>query len=282
MKVKNHTNSLYLCALMNRLLIILTLIGTLGMGGCKSSFEKLRAGGNYAEQLKASLSLYQKKDYQKSQILFEALMPQMRGKAEAEQVYFYYAYTHYYLGKFVTASYYFKQFSTTFQNSEWKEEAEYMSAYSNYLLSPSYRLEQSNTDKGIEGLQTFINTYPESTRVPKCNKLIEELRGKLEQKAYAEGQLYFDLGQFQSAIQSFENVLKDFPETRRVEEIRYMVVKSAYHLAENSVYEKKAERYALVQDRCTEFLRRHPTSKLKKEVQALSKESEEIIKTLKK
>lgn len=182
---------------------------------CKSEFEKLRATGDPETLYEKAFEFYEAEDYLKSQTLFELVISNLRGKVEAEKVYYYYAYTHYKLNKFVLASYYFKNFSNTFPNSEFREESDFMSAYSNYRLSPTYRLDQTYTLKAIDGFQLFANTYPNSERVSECNDLIDEMRKKLEVKAYSEAELYFNLQQYQSATHSFENLLKDFPDTKQ-------------------------------------------------------------------
>ena len=44
-------------------------------------------------------------------------------------------------------------------------------------------------------------------------KLQDELRKKLEVKAFEEGELYFKIQEYQAAITVFDNLLKEFPET---------------------------------------------------------------------
>lgn len=274
---------LYLCALMklNRLTLLL-IAGSFAflLSGCKNEFEKLRAGSDSNLQLTKALEYYEKKDYLKAQTLFELIMPTIRGRGDAEKVYFYYAYTHYYLDKFILASYYFKNFSSTFPNSSYREEADFMAAYSNFEMSPTYRLDQSYTEKAIEGFQLFVNTYPDSKRVDQCNKLIDEMRHKLEVKAYNEAQLYFDLQEYQSSVQVFENLLRDFPESNNSENISFMIIRSAFLLAENSIFEKKEDRYKLVIEKANEFKDKYQKSKLRKEVETYLKSSNKALKDL--
>ncbi|MBP7821622.1 MAG: outer membrane protein assembly factor BamD [Saprospiraceae bacterium] len=234
--------------------------------GCKSDFEKLRASSDTDKVYKAAMEYYEKKEYLKAQTLFETVRSNLRGKNELEKVFFYYANTHYYLGNYTLAAYYFDQFSQTFANSTYREEADFMSAYSNYQLSPSSDLDQANTLKAIEGFQLFVNTYPKSTRADECNKLIDQLREKLVAKAYNEGQLYFDLKHYEAAIQSFDNLLKEYPETKLAEKIRFMMIKSSYLWAENSIVDKKQDRFQIVVDKCNTFLNRYLETSYKKEI----------------
>ena len=171
----------------NFLLVLLGLV-YLSFYSCKSDFEKLRATADAETLHKEAFDYYEKGDYVKSQMLFELIINNLRGKVQAEKVYFYYANTHYYQKKYILASYYYKNFANTFPNSEFREEADFMSAYSNYELSPKFRLDQTYTDKAIEEFQLFANTYPNSKRVEQCNLLITQMRQKLEKKAVAEAE----------------------------------------------------------------------------------------------
>lgn len=241
----------------------------LSLSSCKSEFEKIRASGDADKIYKEAYKYYEEGEYLKAQTLFELIIGGLRGKVEAEKVYFYYAYTHYYLKKYVSSAYYFKNFSTTFPNSEFREEADYMVGFSNYELSPNFRLDQSYSAKAIDAFQLFVNTYPQSERVEKCNLLIDELRRKLERKAYDEGQLYFDLRQYQAATASFENLLRDYPETTNAENIRFMMAKACFLLAKNSIYEKRSERYEQALKYADIFIEKYPGSGFSGEIRSI-------------
>lgn len=264
---------------MKNKLLLLLICGTVLMAfSCKSEFEKLRASGDPDNLYKKAFEYYDAEEYLKAQTLFELVINNLRGKVEAEKVYFYYANTHYKLRKYILASYYYNNFSNTFPNSQYREESDFLSAYANYKMSPSYRLDQTYTAKAIEGFQIFANTYPNSERVNECNLLIDEMRKKLEQKAYAEAELYFDLQQYQSATHSFENMLRDFPDTKQTEKIRFMIVKASYNLANNSIYEKQKERYEDTVKNASLFLNKFSKSKHKDEVKSIQKNSSNKIK----
>ncbi len=201
---------------------------------------------------------------------------------DAEKAYFYYAYSYYYQKQYTLAAYYFKNFSNTFTNSVFREEAAFMSAYSNYLLSPTFRLDQANTRQAIDEFQLFVNLFPQSKRVGECNKLIDELRRKLEEKAFAEGELYYNLRQYQSAVISFDNLLRDYPESPDAERVRYLIAKSAFLLSENSIVEKKADRYSQTVTRCDDFLEKYPTGKYSKEIKQIRRNAEVEMKVVRK
>ncbi|MEL6923422.1 MAG: outer membrane protein assembly factor BamD [Bacteroidota bacterium] len=245
----------------------------LGMVSCRSEFEKIRTSGDADLLYKKAFEFYEKEDYAKAQTLFELIISGLRGQVEAEKVYFYYAYSHYHQGKYITASYYFKDFVSKFLNSPDREEAAFMSAYSNYKLSPSYRLDQTYTLQAIEGLEQFVNTYTRSERVSEANKLIDTMRKKLERKALAQAELYFDLRQYQASMHTFENMLRDYPETSAAEEIRFKIVEASFLLAENSVVVKQEERFKETIEKYKAFRKKYPTSSYDKDLDNIIKTS---------
>lgn len=263
-----------------RNLIFFLFLVVFSLTSCKSEYERLRASSDTELVYKKSLEYYNKKEYLKAQTLFEQILGRYRGKKEAEDLYVKYAYTHYYLANYILAASYFSNFANTYITSPLREEAAYMSAYSNYLQSPDYKLEQSFTYKAIDELQNFVNNYSTSKRVAEANKLIDELRNKLEKKAYEEAMLYYDLKQFQSATITLNNMLKDFPDSKNIEKIRYYIVKSNYTLSENSIYNKQLERYEATQISAELFLNKFPKSRDRREIDGILKSTKQIIKNL--
>ncbi len=248
---------------------------------CKSEFERVRTSNDPNLIYQKALDYYDKEDWVKAQTLFELSIPHFRGKKQAEELFYKYAMAHYLNGEYILAAHYFKRFSSTFYNSDKKEEADFLSAYSNYKQSPDPQLDQTPTEKAIESFQLFVNTYPKSKRVPECNKLMDELRKKLEIKAFQQGELYFRIGQYQAALKSFENMLIDFPDTDRAAQIRYLMVKSAFYLAKNSIFSKKEERFNDVVTFYNKFMKKHPKSKYAKEVKNIYKQALAEIKSVK-
>lgn len=257
------------------ILIIFLLIS------CKSEFERVRTSNDPELLYKKALEFYDNEDWVKAQTLLELSIPNYRGKSEAEELFLKFAYTHYYNNEFILSAHYFKSFASTFYNSDKKEEAEYMSAYSNYRLSPNPKLDQTYTEKAIEGLQLFVNTFPRSERVEECNQLIDELRIKLEIKALEQGELYYNIGQYEAAVKSFSNMLNDYPDAANAEKVRYLMLKATYEFAKKSIYGRKLERFEEAEVLYNKFVKKHPTSKYNKEVRDIHSNTVEELKKLK-
>ena len=264
---------------MKKTFLFLILISVLS-SSCKDEFEKLRSSGDVKLLLKRSLEYYAKGEYSKAQTLFELIMPSIKGQAVLEEVSYKYAYTHFYNRNYLSANFYFKNFSTTFSTSPLREDAEWMAAYVEYKQSPSYRLDQESSMKAIEGFQYFANNFPESPKVKECNKLIDVLRKKMERKSFEEGQLYYNLSQYQASITVFENLLKDFPDASDTEQIRFLILKAQYELAANSIYEKQLDRFKLVVSKHKDFSDKFPKSRFKLEAETYLKNANNKIKEL--
>ena len=214
-------------------------------------------------KLDLAIKLYEKREYYKALPLFEELITVFRGTKKAEKTYYYYSYTNYYLQDYETAAYDFENFAKTYPTSEFAEECFFMHAYCYYQNSPEYSLDQTSTYKAINELQLFTDRYPGSTRIEKCNQLIDQLRGKLELKNFQNAELYYFMDHYKAAITAYKIVLHDFPSTHFREEILWKILKASYLLAENSVEEKKQERYEDAIVAYTEFISAFPDSRLK-------------------
>lgn len=200
-----------------------------------------------------ALERYKKKDYVRALPLFEELLAAYRGKEKAEEIYFYYAYCHYGLGQYELAAFHFKSFTENFYNSKHSEECSYMYVHCLYKDALPYYLDPSGTEKAIEEMQLFLNTYENTIyRVP-CNEEIAELRYKLQKKSFQNALLFYHIEDYRAAVISFKNTLKDYPEVENKDEIEYLIVKSSYLYAKYSIDEKKEERYKAVFEEFNEF-----------------------------
>ncbi|QQL49232.1 outer membrane protein assembly factor BamD [Mucilaginibacter ginkgonis] len=247
------------------------------IGSCKSSFEKLKASNDVAKKYQEAVKYYNKKDYSKALVLFEDLTPRYKGREGAEDLFYYYAYANYKLKDYTSARYHFKNFAETYPTSPRAEECRFMSAYCFYLDSPIYSLDQDNTQKAIESLQLFINLYPKSDRVAEASKLIENLRFKLEEKAYANAKLYLTISDYQSAVIAFGNALRDYPDTKFAEEMDYLTIEAQYKYAEHSLEYKQEERFGQAIQFADQFTEKYPQSKYVRSANDYKKDSQQAI-----
>lgn len=240
----------------------LFLLLTIAISSC-SDYSRMLKSRNMDAKSDYAIKLYNRGDYYKALPLFEELITVYRGTKKAEQTYYYYSYTNYRIGDFETAAYDFDNFSRTYPNSEFAEECSFMHAYCYFQSSPKYSLDQSNTYKAINELQLFADRYPKSKKIEECNRLIDDLRAKLEQKDFENAELYFSTEAFKSAITAYKNLLNDYPASKYREEVLYKILRASYLLATNSIDAKLQERYSQTVAAYNEFNLSFPDSKWK-------------------
>jgi outer membrane protein assembly factor BamD len=248
--------------------------------GCKSKFEKLKNSNNIAMKYQEAVKFYEKGKYSKAQILFDDLATKYRGRAEAEDLYYFLAYTNYRLKDYTSARFHFRRFAETYPASPRAEECRFMSAYCYYVESPRSTLDQDNTRKAIDELQLFVNIYPDSERAQEAAELIQNLRDKMEKKAFDNAKLYYNMGSaddYRAAVIALENVLKTYPDTKYAEEIEFLMTKSQYLYADNSYPNRQEERFNQAIDYYNHFVELYPESKFRSEADDLKESSEKKI-----
>lgn len=245
-----------------------------------SKFSKVQKSKDIEYKLKKADEYFSKQKYRYAQQLYEELFSAYKGSQKFEDLYYKYAYCFFYDGQYKDAENLFKGYLETFPNNARAEEVDYMRAYSFYKESPKLELEQVNTVKAMNMMQSFINTHPGSARIKDANEIIDKSRAKLEQKDFRSAQLYYNLGQFRAAAIAFSNLLNAYPESLKGEEYKLMVVKSYYRFAKLSYENKQIERYEKVTTEYEDFADRYPESKLLKEAESFSTLSKNHIKDI--
>ena len=186
--------------------------------------------------------LYEAEKYTKASRLFAQILPQYRGKPQAQKLTYMQAMCFYNTKDYNSSSYQMERFVNSYPDSEKVQEMAFLGAKSYYLMAPEYSKDSKDTKIAIDKLQEFINSYPESKYIKDANNLIFELDYRLELKEFNIALQYNVLTDYQAAIKSFENFLIDFPGSDLREKAMYYRFDSAYKLAINSVvWNKKKE-----------------------------------------
>lgn len=244
---------------MYRFLFLLIL--AVSLVGC-SNINKVLKSTDYEYKLKKANELYVAKKYSQAVIIYEDIFPVLKGTAQFEDLYWNYAFSHYYMKDFLNAENLFKGFLENFPTSSRAEEAAFLRAFCYYRQSPKPELDQTSTMKAITFLQTFITRNPASEKNREAMDIIDEMRDRLEKKAMESAELYFNLGYYKASATSYNELMVNFPDSDKGDEYKLMVIKSWYELAKKSIPEKKIERFEQVLNECADFTDRYPDSKL--------------------
>ena len=244
-------------------------------------FRKIEKSQDWRVKYEAGLNYYAKKDYYRASVLFEQILPIVRGLPEGEKVQFYLAYCQFYDKLYLLASEQFKTFYETYGRSTLAEEARFMNAFSLYQSAPGPNLDQKSGVEAMEAMQQFINRYPNSKFRDQAVGVIATSQQKLEKKGFENARQYYKMKLYNAAVVAMNNFKENYPDSKYIEEAYYLAILSEFKLAEQSIRSKQAERYAAVVEHYKEFLDRYPDSEFLKEAEKLYADSLDKVNSLK-
>ncbi|WP_433829763.1 outer membrane protein assembly factor BamD [Flavobacterium anhuiense] len=246
------------------LLIVVTLFYSCG------EYQKALKNEDVAAKFEMATKMYDAGKYTKAIRLFEQLATSYRGKPQAEKLFYMFSQSYYKTKQYYLAGYQFEAFVSGYPRSEKVQEAAFLGAYSYSKLSPVYSLDQADTVKALEKLQTFIDNYPNSEYIPQANEAVQKLNGKLEKKAFENAKGYNTISDYKSALIAFDNFIADFPGTPFKEDALFYKYDSAYQLAINSIPSKMEERLHVAQTAYANLLKFKSDTKYKKQAEEMN------------
>ncbi|MEO6348519.1 MAG: outer membrane protein assembly factor BamD [Aquaticitalea sp.] len=220
---------------------LVALLAFITLSSC-GEYQKALKSEDTAVKFAKGTELYDAGKYNKANRLFAQIVPNYRGKPQAEKLMFMYSNSYYMAKDYYLAAYQFERFEDAYPKSEKAEEALFLSTVSYYKLSPVYSKEQKETKEALEKMQLFIDKYPESQYMSQVNDMVKELDYKLEKKDFEIAKQYNRISDFAASIKSFDNFLLLYPGSSFKEEALFYRLDSSYKLAINSTERKKEGR----------------------------------------
>lgn len=208
-----------------------------------SEYQEVLKGTDNLKKYELAKQYYKEHKYYKALPLFEELVPVYRGSKEGEDMYYYLPFCYYGTSEYIIAAYHFKNFYNTYSTNIHAEECLFMNAKCYMQLSPKYELDQEFTDKAINEFELFTNTFPSSPLISEANDNIDQMRAKLKQKTFDGAKLYYQMTNYKAASVALTNLVRSYPDLSNIGEACYLIVKSNYLYAQNSVPAKQKERY---------------------------------------
>ncbi len=242
-----------------------------------SGYNKLLKSNEYEQKYLTALDYYEKGKYAKTVTLLESVNQVFAGTNRADTVAYYYGASLYKQGDFATSGEVFDGFRRNYERSPFLEDVEYMYAKGLYFSAPSYKRDQTNTHKAIIAIGEYLSRYPNSTKKESLMENVSELQQRLYDKSMENAKLYYDIGYYNSAIVALRNAIDLYPETNHREQLSYLIVRSHYLFAKNSVAEKQRQRYMDLQDAYYSFVAEYPESSYRKEVDKMQDEAKKFL-----
>ncbi len=250
---------------MNRFFRHILLLSLVAVVASCGEYNKVLKSSDINYKYDYAKRAFEMKKYTQSATILQELVNVFKGTERAEESLYLLAMSYYENRDYANSGAYFKNYYQHYPRGQYAELSRYYAGYGYYLDSPDTQLDQTETIKAIEELQSFLDFFPMSDKVPVAQNAIFELQDKLVLKELENAQLYYNLGNYmgnnyESAVITAKNAIKEYPYTKYKEQLMLLVLKARYREANESVDERKVERYRIVIDEYYAFIGDFPDS----------------------
>lgn len=272
-----------------RKFIPIIIVSAMLLTGCANEFNQVYKTSDYSYKYEYAKECFMKGKYTRAVTLLQDLVTLQKGTDNAQESLYMLAMAQY-LGKdYESAAATFKKYYSSYPKGVYAEMAQYYIGQSLYMSTPEPRLDQSQTVAAISAFQDYLDLFPDAKYKETAQNRLFALQDKLVQKEFYSAQLYYDLGQYfgnctnggnnyEACIITAQNALKDYPYTSMREKFALLIMKSKYELAQQSIEEKKFERFQDAEDECYGFINEYPDSKSKSLAEKYISKCKEVTK----
>ena len=265
------------------------IVSAMLLTGCANEFNQVYKTSDYSYKYEYAKECFMKGKYTRAVTLLQDLVTLQKGTDNAQESLYMLAMAQY-LGKdYESAATTFKKYYSSYPKGVYAEMAQYYIGQSLYMSTPEPRLDQSQTVAAISTIQDYLDLFPDAKYKETAQNRLFALQDKLVQKEFYSAQLYYDLGQYfgnctnggnnyEACIITAQNALKDYPYTSMREKFALLIMKSKYELAQQSIEEKKFERFQDAEDECYGFINEYPDSKSKSLAEKYISKCKEVTK----
>ncbi|MEE0870840.1 MAG: outer membrane protein assembly factor BamD [Bacteroidaceae bacterium] len=269
---------------MKRNFILIPLLA-IALGSC-SKWTAIQNTRDYEYKYEVAKAYYMEGKYSQASVYFAEVLAFMKGTVNAEESLYLAAMSNFMNKDYDAASQYFRKYYQVYPKGLYVEYARYYCGLALYNMTPDPRLDQQSTYEAIKEFQDFLDYYPYTSIKESTLEMIYKLQDKLVEKEYLSAKLYYDLGSYtmncayggsnyEACVVTAQNALRDFPfaSADRREELSIMILRSRFHLAEQSVDSKRVNRYRDCIDEYYAFTNDFPESKYIKEAAKIMEKS---------
>lgn len=242
---------------MKNILVISTLL--ILIASC-SPYQKALKSEDTSLKVAMIDTLMKKGKYGKSIMLFDQIIPKYRGTDSAADMAIKYAKALYEDGNYLVSANQYERFVTSHPAHPDRELALFMAAKSHYQMSPIYSKDQRDTNIALAKLQDYINLFPSGEYADQANTLVNELRTKLDKKAFEIARNYHHRERYIPAIESFDLFIVDHPGSDYQDDAHFYLLDCQYQYAILSRQELVKERLDVAKDYYNTFAKRFPNS----------------------
>lgn len=257
---------------MKKYAYIIPLLCIALLSSCAAEFNRVYKSNDTDYKYEFAKECFANGKFNQAVVLLQELVTIQKGTDKAQECLYMLGMAQFCDRDYESASATFKKYFTSYPKGIFAEQAAFYIGQSLYQSTPEPRLDQTATVSAINAYQEFIDFFPESSYKERAQRRLYELQDKLILKEYLSARLYYNLGDYfgnctnggsnyEACIVTAENTLKTYPFTSMREDFYILIMKSKYELAQQSVEEKRIDRYREAEDECYGFINEFPDSK---------------------
>lgn len=251
--------------------ILIPIFAVVIFSGCAHEFNQVYKSQDYAYKYEYGKEAFANGKYSQAISLLQELVTFQKGTDNAEESLYMLAMAQYRDMDYEGAAMTFKKYRQSYPKGIYAEMASFYIGESLYMSTPEPRLDQTQTVNAISAFQEYLDIYPDARLKDTAQKRLFELQDKLVKKEYYSAQLYYNLGtyfgnctsggsNYEACIITAQNAINDYPYNSLREEFAVLIMMSKFELAQQSVEEKKLDRYRDAEDECYGFINEYPDS----------------------
>ncbi|MEX2602338.1 MAG: outer membrane protein assembly factor BamD [Balneolaceae bacterium] len=232
--------------------------------------ELIRPGDTLDVAFDKAYGLFEEEQWTDAARGFETVVSIGRGTITGQDAQYYLAESYYNAGQYLVAASEYERYASFYPNSQRRAEVDYKQALCYHQLSPRYNLDQTHTYRAIELFQLYMARFPNAEYVEEAGERIDELLNKLARKKYEAGNFYLRSNrQYRAAAVTFEQVLENYPGTDWAEHALARQIEAYILYADNSIPERRAERYDMAIESYQRYLQLFPSGENRQRVEEL-------------
>jgi len=261
-------------ATMSKKRLLTMICAALLLTGCAHEYNQVYKSQDTNYKYEYAKEAFANGKYTQAATLLEELILVMKGTDNAEESLFMLGMSHFNNKDYESAAQSFKTYYKTYPKGIYAEKASFYIGESLYQSTPEPRLDQTETVNAISAFQDYLDIFHEAKLKDEAQARLLQLQDKLVKKELYSAQLYYNLGSYfgnctnggsnyEACIITAQNAIKDYPYSKEREDFALLIMKSKFEIAQQSVEEKKLDRYRDAEDECYGFLNEYPESKNK-------------------
>jgi outer membrane protein assembly factor BamD len=184
---------------------------SLGLSACASTTpEKLKGAEHYFSEGQKAMG---KNRCIEASEQFQRLVSNFPGSQRVAEAQFMLAEAYFCSEDWINSGFEYQRIVDIYPSSEWVTESQFKIGEAYFRQLRRAELDQKETFEALTAFRHFIEDHPDSPRVEDARQRIVDCRNLLAQKQYESGHLYHRQGHLDAAKITYEEVLRNYPDT---------------------------------------------------------------------